>query len=46
VIKSHGSADVVGFANAIKEAHAEIKKNVPERINAHLESILVEREAV
>lgn len=46
VIKSHGSADVIGFANAIKEAHAEIQKNVPTRINEHLESILVEREAV
>lgn len=46
VIKSHGGADVVGFANAIEEAHAEIQKNVPGRINEHLESILVEREAV
>ncbi|NIR32368.1 MAG: phosphate acyltransferase PlsX [Gammaproteobacteria bacterium] len=46
VIKSHGSTDAVGFANAIKEAHAEIQNNVPARINEHLESILAEREAV
>jgi glycerol-3-phosphate acyltransferase PlsX len=46
VVKSHGSADMLGFANAIEEARAEIEKNIPGRINEHLESILVEREAV
>jgi len=46
VIKSHGSADAVGLANAIEEAAAEVDKNVPERISTHIESILAEREAV
>ena len=46
VIKSHGSADVVAFARAISEAVAEIRKNVPERISQHLESVLSRAEAV
>ncbi len=46
VIKSHGSADVVAFARAISEAVAEIRKNVPERISQHLESVLSQAEAV
>lgn len=46
VIKSHGSADVVAFARAISEALAEIRKNVPERISQHLESVLSQAEAV
>ena len=46
VIKSHGSADEVAYANAIREAVAEIKKNVPVRISEHLESMLANREAV
>ena len=46
VIKSHGGADVVAFARAINEAIAEIRKNVPERISQHLESVLSEAEAV
>ena len=46
VIKSHGSADEVAFENAIREAIAEIKKNVPVRISEHLESMLANREAV
>lgn len=33
VIKSHGSADVDSFFNAIKIASIEIDKSVPERIN-------------
>lgn len=32
VIKSHGSADVVGFSYAIGEAYREAKKSVPEKI--------------
>lgn len=32
VVKSHGSARAMGFANAIKEAIAEAKKDVPLRI--------------
>jgi fatty acid/phospholipid biosynthesis enzyme len=36
---------VVAFARAIDEAIAEIRKNVPERISQHLESVLSEAEA-
>lgn len=46
VIKSHGSADVFAFANAIGEAVLEVKKDVPQRIGKQLESLLVERRAV
>ena len=46
VVKSHGSADKLAFANAIKEAMTEVKKNVPARISEHLESLLSEPEAV
>ena len=46
VIKSHGSADVIAFGRAIREAVAEIRKNIPERISEHLASLLAEREAV
>ena len=46
VIKSHGGADVVAFSRAINEAVAEIRKNVPERISQHLESLLTQAEAV
>jgi phosphate acyltransferase len=34
VIKSHGGADALGFANAIRVALEEVRKNVPARINA------------
>jgi glycerol-3-phosphate acyltransferase PlsX len=46
VIKSHGSADAFSFANAIREAVAEVEKNVPERISEHLGAMLSQREAV
>lgn len=46
VIKSHGGADVVAFSRAIREAVAEIRKNVPERISQHLQSVLSPAEAV
>jgi len=36
VIKSHGGADVVAFANAIKIAILEVEKAIPQRINKHL----------
>ncbi len=45
VIKSHGSADEVAFANAITEAIEEIDKNIPGRISEHLASMLSAREA-
>lgn len=40
VIKSHGSASVKGFANAIKEAIKGVKNNIPERIRHEVERIL------
>ncbi|RKZ36300.1 MAG: phosphate acyltransferase, partial [Gammaproteobacteria bacterium] len=46
VIKSHGGADVIAFYFAIREAAAEVKKNVPERISEHLASMLSESETV
>ena len=45
VIKSHGGADAFSFSNAIKIALLEIEKQVPQRIDKHLESLL-EKEVV
>jgi glycerol-3-phosphate acyltransferase PlsX len=36
VIKSHGGADAVAFANAIKVAIREVEKDVPARISCLL----------
>jgi len=46
VIKSHGSADRISFATAIEEAIIEVDKNVPERINAKLEQLLIDRQSL
>lgn len=46
VIKSHGNADEVSYATAIREAIVEVKKNVPERISKHVEMALTERQSV
>ena len=46
VVKSHGSADVKAYTRAIKEASAEARKKIPERISAQLASMLVDREAM
>lgn len=46
VVKSHGGADAFAFANAIKEAIAEVNNNVPERITRQLEYLLIKRRAV
>jgi len=46
VIKSHGGADIVAYANAIKEAGLEVRKAVPQRISKYLEEQLLERRAV
>ena len=46
VIKSHGGADVIAFASAIREAIIEVKKNVPERISKHVEVALTKRHVV
>jgi len=39
-IKSHGSADVLSFANAIKIARLEAQQNIPQRIDTLLEEML------
>ncbi len=43
VIKSHGSADEIAFANAIHIASLEIQKGVPLQISNRVESIFAER---
>ncbi len=45
VVKSHGSADELSFANAIKEAVLEVSKNIPQRIGSQLEALLLDRKA-
>ena len=45
VIKSHGGADKLAFANAIEIAMVEVDKAIPQRINSQLESILMEKQA-
>ncbi|HHJ15564.1 MAG TPA: phosphate acyltransferase PlsX [Gammaproteobacteria bacterium] len=45
VIKSHGGADVLAFANAIDVAALEVEHNVPELISSQLHNILSERQA-
>jgi glycerol-3-phosphate acyltransferase PlsX len=42
VIKSHGSADVVAFSQAIREAIIEVEKNVPARISSQLATLLTQ----
>ncbi len=39
VIKSHGSADETAFANAIEIAVIEVSKDVPHRIDLHLDRL-------
>lgn len=46
VIKSHGGADVLAYASAIREAMVEVDKNVPERISKHVEAAMAQRQAV
>lgn len=43
VIKSHGGADALAFANAIRIAVLEVEKSVPTRIGERIESIFSER---
>ncbi|WP_305405661.1 phosphate acyltransferase PlsX [Photobacterium leiognathi] len=43
VVKSHGSADTVAFANAISEAVYEVKRQIPNKISDRLEEVLLER---
>ncbi len=46
VIKSHGGADRESFATAIQEAIIEVEHNVPEKINAKLEQLLIDRQSL
>ena len=46
VIKSHGSADALAFANAIKVAVLEVRENVPERITSQLRTYEENRQGV
>ena len=43
VVKSHGGADSVAYANAIAIARTEIIKQVPQRIHKQLENLLAQR---
>ncbi|MFQ5488127.1 MAG: phosphate acyltransferase PlsX [Gammaproteobacteria bacterium] len=43
VVKSHGGADTMSFAHAIREAIVEVEKDVPQRIGSQLESLLLAR---
>jgi glycerol-3-phosphate acyltransferase PlsX len=45
VIKSHGSADVLSYANAIKVAVVEARESVPERISSRLQTFHENRQA-
>ena len=40
VIKSHGSADELSYANAIKVALLEVRESVPQKISEQLQSYL------
>lgn len=44
VIKSHGGTNIIGFLNAIEEAMAEVKSNVPELIRQQVADFLHEEE--
>ena len=46
VIKSHGGADALAFANAIKVAILEVRESVPERITARLQSYQEQKQAL
>lgn len=44
VVKSHGGADSVAYANAISIARTEIIEKVPQRIHKQLENLLAQRQ--
>jgi glycerol-3-phosphate acyltransferase PlsX len=46
VVKSHGGADALAFASAIRVAILEAEQAVPERIAAHLAALHAERQAL
>lgn len=46
VVKSHGGADALAFANAIQVAMLEAERKVPQQINAHLAALHAERQVL
>ena len=46
VIKSHGGADALAFANAIRVAILEVEQGVPRRIDNHLATLHAARQAL
>jgi glycerol-3-phosphate acyltransferase PlsX len=46
VIKSHGGADALALANAIKVAALEVREDVPQRISTQLQSYQEHRQAI
>jgi glycerol-3-phosphate acyltransferase PlsX len=46
VIKSHGGADALAFANAIEVAAVVVEQNVPDLISAQLQTVLAKRQAI
>ncbi|MFC1773156.1 phosphate acyltransferase PlsX [Pseudomonadota bacterium] len=45
VIKSHGSADVLSYSNAIEVAATVVERNVPDLIKSRLEAVVSTRQA-
>jgi glycerol-3-phosphate acyltransferase PlsX len=46
IIKSHGSADALAFANAIKVGVLAVRESVPERISSQLQTYMEQRQAI
>ncbi len=46
VIKSHGSADILSYGNAIEVAAAVIERDVPELIKSRLQAVMTTRQAI
>jgi glycerol-3-phosphate acyltransferase PlsX len=46
VIKSHGGADALAFANAIDVARLQVQQSIPDRIHARLDALMGQRQAV
>jgi phosphate acyltransferase len=46
VVKSHGGADAMAFANAIRIAMLEVDKAVPQHIRDNLEVLLAQRQVI
>ncbi|VAW77103.1 Phosphate:acyl-ACP acyltransferase PlsX (EC 2.3.1.n2) [hydrothermal vent metagenome] len=46
VIKSHGSADIVSYGNAIEVAAAVIDRDIPELIKSRLQAVMTTRQTI